>query len=76
MQFRSMAPTPEGATTIINAVVDEYMSQRSRDDTSRAQRVVELLEHEKGIRGKEVQRLRENSASCKRKWWDVHGKRS
>jgi len=49
--------SPAHAATVVNAVVDEYFKMWSESNTTRSQRVIELLEQEKERRGREVQRL-------------------
>jgi capsular exopolysaccharide synthesis family protein len=47
------------AAKLVNAIIDAYFNVRSRDDNSRTDRVVQLLQDEKKTRANEVQRLRE-----------------
>jgi polysaccharide biosynthesis transport protein len=52
--------SPESASWLINAVVDQYFRLKDRDDAERTQRVIELLEQEKARRADEIGRLRED----------------
>ncbi len=54
------SPDAQGATRLVNAVVESYLQLRNEQDTSRNQRMLELLDEEKQIRSQEVARLREN----------------
>lgn len=53
-------PNPEDSARVVNTVVDEYFNLRGRAEAERMQRVIELLEEERGRRAEEVSRLREN----------------
>ncbi len=49
----------EVSAMLVNKVIDAYFDVRNRDDHSRTDRVVQLLQEEKQQRALEVQRLRE-----------------
>ena len=47
------------ASNVVNAVVDTYLEFRGRNDSEQIQRVIEILEEEKGRRVREVDTMRE-----------------
>ena len=50
---------PEISSQLVNAIIKGYFDVRSRDDDTRTDRVVQLLQVEKETRAAEVQKLRE-----------------
>lgn len=53
-----ISPSREGAADVINAVIEEYMAIRSKEDSLRSDRVIELLQRHSDLRKIEVKRLR------------------
>jgi polysaccharide biosynthesis transport protein len=50
---------PDNSTTLVNAILDEYFRVRSKEEHSQTAIVLELLNQEKQIRGKDIERLRD-----------------
>lgn len=57
---------PETSAMLLNAILDAYFNIRMQDDHSRSDRVVQLLQEEKSVRLKEVERLQERMRSLRR----------
>lgn len=51
---------PERGAPLVNAVVASYLTLRGEHDSTRNQRMLEVLDEEKELRSQEVTRLREN----------------
>jgi capsular exopolysaccharide synthesis family protein len=54
------AANPSDAARVVNAVVDAFIDFRGRNDAEQTQRVLELLDEERGRRIREVDTMREN----------------
>jgi capsular exopolysaccharide synthesis family protein len=50
--------SPQAASSVVNAVIAEYMNVQADDEFQRSQRVIDILEEERRRRGLEVERLR------------------
>ena len=53
-----VSPSRQGASDVVNAVVEEYSAIRSKEDSLRSDRVIELLQRQSDLRKVEVARLR------------------
>lgn len=53
-----VSTVPKSAAAVVNGVVEEYLRYHAQDDTSRTQRVIDLLEEERVRRSLEVERQR------------------
>ena len=51
---------PEDAAAVVNAVTESYFNLRQQSESERNQRIIDLLEEEKGNRLTEIRRLRQD----------------